>query len=332
MTPSANPPAPSEGTNCWSFEIAAGNWFGMGVFLPNFRNMKNYSDGYLHFDIRTTEGDTTPLQVGIQSCVAGQLAGDSANFWLPLGVDQTSEFGFARDGQWHSLKIPLNRFANVDFRTVNQLFQISSVVNPTAPLNLSIDNVWWEPSSTRVTPQNGDFGVFTETPSHMTAGSFALATQGNFFVWANTMVPTTKHPYEGTNDISLASAGVGWTGMAFTPNAKYNLSAFSYPGCNLEFAMKTTSATPFMVGMKSGNLDGVGQKWLTFPGPGGDPYGFVRDGQWHVVDIPMSNFAPEVDLSAVSQFFEILSQSAALSNIEVDDVHFTNGGAASPPN
>jgi beta-glucanase (GH16 family) len=332
MTPSANPPAPSEGTSCWSFDIAGGNWFGMGVFLPNFRNMKNYSDGYLHFDIRTTAGDATPMQVGIQSCVNGQLAGDAANFWLPLGIDQTSEFWFPHDGQWHSLKIPLNRFANVDFRTVNQLFQISSVVNPTSALNLSIDNVWWEPSATRVTPQNGNFGVFSETPSHQNAGAFALGVQGNFFVWANTMVPAAQHPYEGTNDISLAAApGMTWSGMAFTPNNKYNLTAYQYANCNLEFTMKTTSTTSFMIGMKSGNLDGVGQKWINFGGPGSDPYGFVRDGAWHVVDIPMSDFGPEVDLSAVSQFFEILSQSAPISNIELDDIHFTNGGVASPP-
>ncbi|MGO9479540.1 MAG: family 16 glycosylhydrolase, partial [Limisphaerales bacterium] len=300
MTASATPPPPSEGTKCWSFDIAGGNWFGMGVFLPNFRNMKNYSDGNLHFDIRTTS--TVAMQVGIQSCRAG-------NFYLPLG-DQTSEFGFARDGQWHSVTIPLNRFANVDFRTMNQLFQISSVVNPTSALNLSIDNVWWEPSATRVTPQNGNFGVYTETPSHMNAGSFALGVQGNFFIWAYTMVAATQHPYEGTQDISLAPAGLGWTGMAFTPNVKYNLTAFSYPGCNLEFAMKTTTTTPFLIGMKSGNIDGVGQKWITFGGPGSDPYGFVRDGNWHVVDIPMSDFGPEVDLSAVSQFFEILSTTA----------------------
>ena len=230
--------------------------------------MKNYSDGYLHFDIRATANDATPLQVGIQSCVARQLAGDSANFSLPIGTDATSEFWFPHDGQWHSLKIPLNRFANVDFRTVNQLFQISSAANPAAALNLSMDNVWWEPSASRVTPQNGDFGVFTETPSHMDAGSFSLGTQGNFFIWANTMTAAAQHPYEGANDISLASAGAGWTGMAFTPNIKYNLSAFSYPGCNLEFAMKTASATPFMVGMKSGNIDGVGQKWITLEGRG----------------------------------------------------------------
>lgn len=333
MNPSTNPPAPSEGTNCWSFDIAGGNWFGMGAFLPNFRNMKNYSDGYLHFDIRTTAGDATPMQVGIQSCVSGQLAGDTGNFWLPLGVDQKSEFWFPHDGQWHSLKISLNRFANVDFRTVNQLFQISSVVNPASALNLSIDNVWWEPSATRVTPQNGNFGVYTETPFHQNAGAFALGVQGDFFVWANTMVPATQHPYNGdTNDISLAAApGMTWSGMAFTPDNKYNLTAYQYTNCDLEFALKTTSTTLFMIGMKSGNLDGVGQKWINFGGPGSDPYGFVRDGAWHVVDIPMSDFGPEVDLSAVSQFFEILSQSAPISNIELDDIHFTNGGVASPP-
>ena len=55
MTPAATPPAPSEGSSCWSFDITGGAWFGMGVLVPNFRNMKNYSDGYLHFDIKTTE-------------------------------------------------------------------------------------------------------------------------------------------------------------------------------------------------------------------------------------------------------------------------------------
>jgi hypothetical protein len=45
----------------------------------------------------------------------------------------------------------------------------------------------------------------------------------------------------------------------------------------------------------------------------------------------MSDFGPEVDLGAVSQFFEILSTDGAVSNVELDDVHFTNGGTASPP-
>jgi len=329
MTAVTNPPAGSDGaTNCWSFNIAGGNWFGMGVFVPNFRNMMNYNDGYLHFDIQATAGDTTPMQVGIESSVQGE----SGAFYLPLGVDPSSEFWFAHDGQWHSVTIPLNRFENTDFHTINQFFMITSVTNPASALTLSIDNIWWQPSVTRVTPTNGNFGVYTENPSNMTAGSFALGVQGNFYIWANTMLPATQNPYQGTQDISLVSApGETWSGMAFTPDIKYNLTAYQYPGCNLEFAMKTDSTTQFMVGMQNGDLNGVGQKWITFCGPVGYPYGFVRDGQWHVVDIPMSDFGPEVDLCAVSQFFEILSLTAPISDIELDDIHFTNGGAASAP-
>jgi beta-glucanase (GH16 family) len=328
MVANPAPPAPSEGSSCWSFNIAAGNWFGMGAFVPNFRNMMNYSDGNLHFDIQATAGDTTPMEVGITSSVNG----DSGTFFLPLGNTSSSEFWFPHDGQWHSVAIPLNRFANTDFHTINQFFEIASAANPAAPLTLSVDNVWWEPSVARVTPANGDFGVFTETAAHETAGAFTLGVQGNFFIWGNTMLPAAETPYEGTNDISLTAApGMTWSGLAFTPNVKYNLSAFQYANCNLEFAMKTTSATSFTVGMQSGDLNGVGQKWITFGGPGVDPYGFVRDGNWHVVDIPMSAFAPEVDLTAVSEFFEITSSAAPISNIQLDDIHFTNGGAASPP-
>jgi hypothetical protein len=315
MTP-ATPPTPSEGAACWSFDIAGGNWFGLGVLVPNFRNLKNYSDGYLHLDLKTT--GTASMKLGIKSSRGGE-------FWLPLGTNQTSEFGFARDGQWHSLKIPLNRFANIDFQTVHQLFMIAGDA-PAAAMNLSIDNVWWEPGVARPAPGNGNFGVFTETALHKTAGDFALGVQGNFFIWENTLVPATQHPFEGAADISLQAApGLTWSGAAFTPNVKYNLTAFGNPNGKLRFSMKTGSATPFLVGMKSGNIDGVGQKWISFQ-PGNDPYGFVRDGQWHVVEIPVSDFAPEVDLSAVSQLFQVLSTTAAISDLELDDIYFTGGG------
>jgi beta-glucanase (GH16 family) len=329
MTANPTPPTPSEGSACWSFNIAPGNWFGMGAFVSNYRNMMNYSDGYLHFDIEATAGDTTPMEVGISSSVNG----DSGVFFLPLGSDSSSEFWFPHDGKWHSVTIPLNRFGNTDFHTINQFFEIASTTDPTAPLTLSVDNVWWQPSVARVTPQNGNFGVYSDTASHTNSGSFTLGVQGNFFVWANTMLTGPHDSYNGdTNDISLVAApGMTWSGMAFTPNVKYNLSAFQYANCTLQFAMKTTSTTPFMVGMQSGDLNGVGQKWISFGGLGNDPYGFVRDGNWHVVSIPMSAFGPEVGLTAVSEFFEILSSAGPISNIQLDDIYFSNGGTASPP-
>ena len=308
---------PYEGPNAWGCHVAAGDWFGLGVACRTDRNMQNYSDGSLHLHMKTTSTQT--LGIGIASSAAGES-------WLDL-VNGGEQFGLVRDGAWHEVVIPLNRYANIDFATIRQLFMLRGVGVPTA-FEVDLDNIFWTPDVPRVTPENGSFGVFTETAAHQTAGHFTLGVDGQFYVWANTMNPIAGSPYEGTADIALASAtGQTWFGAAFTPNFKYNLSAFRYPQSRLHFAMKTSSTVKFKIGMKSGNVEDIGQKWITFQN-GADPYGFVRNGQWHVVEIPMSDFLGYVDLTAVSQFFELLGTDGPITNIEIDDVAFIGGGDA----
>ncbi|MDF7798284.1 glycoside hydrolase family 16 protein [Pontiellaceae bacterium B1224] len=316
MTVSDTPATPSEGTECVTFNVQSVGWLGMGVFMPNFRNMENYSDGTLHFDIQTTSSDI--LKVGVQSSRAGQ-------FWLPMG-DETTEFGFARDGDWHSISVPLNRFANTDFKTIQQMFMLLAD-SATPGTAISLDNIWWEPSVVRARPSAGSFGVYTETGTNKSAGEFGLGVDGDFFVWADTLDPAVQDPYEGSESLSFTSApGLSWFGAAFTPNVKYDLSAFDNPNGTLNFAMKTSSSVPFQVGMKSGNMDGVGQKWISFEA-GSDPYGFVRDGNWHMIQIPTSNFVADVDLSQMSQLFQILGTEEAISDIELDDIYYAGGRA-----
>ena len=81
-----------------------------------------------------------------------------------------------------------------------------------------------------------------------------------------------------------------------------------------------------MVGIKSGNMDGVGQKWLTFQA-GSDPYGFIRDGQWHAVEVPVSDLGPELDFREVSQLFQVLGTSGPIASIELDDIYFAGGAS-----
>lgn len=306
---------PCEGSEVLSFNAAPGAWFGMGVFCLTDRNMSNYSDGFLRFYMKTTT--SAPFRIGIASSAAGES-------WLPF-ISGGEEFGLVRDGSWHEVRIPLNRYADIDFATIKQIFMLAGDA-PASALNISIDDITWEPGDLRPTPANGSFGVFTETASHKDAGEFVLGRDGDFYVWENTMTPQTASPYEGANSIALGSApGLSWFGAAFTPNVKYDLTAFRYPESRLRFALKTASNAAFMIGMKSGNIDKIGQKWIPFQA-GSDPYGFVRDGQWHVVEIPMTDFIGDVDLSQVSQFFEILG-SGPISGIEFDDICFTGGGA-----
>ncbi|MGC9450374.1 MAG: glycoside hydrolase family 16 protein [Oceanipulchritudo sp.] len=330
MTEAAVPADPAEGSEVWTFDIAAGQWFGMGVFLPNFRNMKNYSDGFLHFDIKTTLTDD--IKIGVKSSRGGES-------WQWVG-DETVAPGFARDGQWHTVSIPLNGYSNTDFNTIHQIFMIAAD-SASASTTLSIDNVYWEPSVARPRPSNGNFGVFTETAANQTAGAYELGVDGEFFIWGDTLNPVAQDPYEGAESLSLASApGLDWFGAAFTPAVKYDLTAWDNPNGKLNFSMKTTSATTFYVGMKSGNLigpppvwggnndgpAGVGQVWIKFA-PGSDPYGFVRDGNWHAIEIPIADIVGDTDLSQVSQLFQILGVDGAISNIELDDIYYSGGRA-----
>lgn len=308
---------PYEGGEAWSFNCAPGAWFGMGVYSHFDRNMSNYTDGHLMAHMKTTS--TAPFRVGIKSSAAGE-------FWLPL-INGEEEFGLVRDGAWHEVAIPLNRFSNIDFNTIGQLFMLAGDPPPST-FNISIDNVYWSPSVARPTPENGNFGVFTEDTAHKTAGEFVMGVDGDFFIWENTLNPIATNPYEGTASIALSSAtGLTWFGAAFTPNIKYDMTAFRYPESKLRFAMKSNSTVRFSIGMKSGTVSEIGQKWILFEN-GNDPYGFVRDGQWHVVEIPMSDFSDVVNLAEVSQFFELLGVDGGINNIEIDDIAFINGGDA----
>jgi hypothetical protein len=313
MTPTTT--TPYEGSSAMSYNSAAGQWFGMGIFCLADKNMKHYSDGFLCFQAKTTS--TATFDVGIASSNAGEG-------WVSF-VNGGEQFGLVRDGAWRKVKIPLSKFGNVDFNTIKQIFMLKGSA-PAAAMNLSLDNIYWMPSVHRPTPANGNYGVFTETASHKDAGEFVLGTNGEFYIWENTLVPRTQSPYEGAGSMSLQSvSGQTWFGAAFSPGTKINLSAFRYPQSKLHFALKTNSATTFSIGMKSGTVNDIGQKWITFAS-GSDPYGFVRDGAWHVLEIPMTDISNDVDLMQVSQLFELLGVNGPISNIEFDDICFTGGG------
>ncbi|GJM25822.1 MAG: hypothetical protein DHS20C16_22370 [Phycisphaerae bacterium] len=309
-----------EGSEAWSMTAAPGDWWGMGVLSTQFdRNLKNYSDGHMHFHMKTTSSET--FKIGLKSATSGES-------WVFLENGGAS-FGLVRDGNWHEVVIPLNSFLNVDFNTVSQLFMIAGDP-PAATVEFAIDNMYWTPDVPRPTPENGNFGIFTEDPAHKTAGEYQLGVDGEFFIWADTLLQGTQNPYEGTESMSLTSApGLDWFGAAFTPTIKYNLSAFRFPESKLHLALKTSATTTFRLGMRSGNVDDIDQKWIEFSN-GSDPYGFVRNGNWHVVEIPMSDIIDAVNLTEVSLLFELLGVNGPISNIEFDDVCLLGGGDALP--
>lgn len=177
----------------------------------------------------------------------------------------------------------------------------------------------------QVVPQNGNYGIYTETSTHKTAGEFAAGVNGDIFVWENTLTLETGEAREGSAAFILKSTGKGWYGMGLTVRAGFhvNLSAFDNANGKLHLSMKSTDLTDIRIGMKSGTSSGEdGQLWIDFKN-GTDPYGFKRDGQWHDIEIPIADIKNTVNLSDVTQVLQVLG--SAVTDLSIDDVYFSGG-------
>ena len=149
-----------------------------GRFLPNFRNMKNYSDGFLHF-VATTLTDT--LKIGVKSSRGGES-------WISMS-DETSNLGFARDGNWHMVSVPVNGFSNIDFNTLQQIFMLVAD-SASASTTLSIDNIWWV-ECRKAEALIRQFWRVHRRRDPQDAGEYVLGVNGEFYVWGD---PQTLTP------------------------------------------------------------------------------------------------------------------------------------------
>ncbi len=304
----------AEGTEVLTYDVPGGTWWGMGLQTAN-ANMTNYSNGYLNFKAKTEHKGAFKINV-FSSAAAGS------------GVDLIpgeEEYGLVRDGEWHDVKIPLALFADVDFMTVKTHFSASGE-DPGAPFSIAFDDIYWTEGEPFVTPENGSFGVYTETEGNKTAGEFEDGVNGDIFVWDNTLNEVETTPSEGSDVLSFTDAGIGWYGMGLTSRSPINLTAFDNADGEIHVSMKSSATSDFRIGFRSGNVRDIGQKWIWFRN-GEEPYGFKRDGQWHDVVIPVSEIADEVDLSEVTQLFQFTGLGN-ISDIAFDDIYWSGGGDA----
>lgn len=308
---------PSEGSSALAYQVATGDWWGMGL-LHKDQNLRNYAHGYLHFDCKVNSN------VNIEVNMASTSGGD-ASVVLATGGDQ---YGLERDGEWHHVAIPISEFGGLDVETLKTLFSISGPA-PAADFEIAVDNIYLSESVELEAPEYGSFGIYTETPSHMDAGSFGFGVSGDLFIWEETLNVASSDTLEGNAALNLSSTGKGWFGLGLTARDGFNLTAFDNDNAALHFSMKTSDQTAFRIGIKSGGVDGVGQTWIDFE-PGSDPYGFARDGQWHQITIPMSDLVRDLDLFDVRQVFQLLG-TGEIANLAIDDIHISGGEVAQDP-
>ena len=80
-----------------------------------------------------------------------------------------------------------------------------------------------------------------------------------------------------------------------------------------------SSTTDFKIGIKSPGGTAVRESWIKFRN-GADPYGMLRDGNYHELLIPAADFVNS-DFSAIALLLMIAGDGAA--TLAVDDVYWT---------
>ncbi|MCV9387256.1 carbohydrate-binding protein [Reichenbachiella ulvae] len=301
------------GDSAYSITFPAAQWAGLGFNSSDVLNLENYSNGSLRFKARTSSQE--PFRISAES------ASGSAGIDFLAGEEK---YGLVRDGQWHDVEIPLSLLVN-DFKHVYMPLIIGNVEfnEPTTNLTIDLDEIHYsiEPSTkvTKVVPPIGDFGLFTETA---VASTFELGTDGDLYVWEETLVEGPTETYNGQAALSYTHNNKGWFGFAFTADELLDLSAFETG--YLHIAMKSSATETLEMRINVGL-----QEDLVLFEAGSDPYGFARDGQWHELEIPLSDFE-NVNFSNVLQLLSI-SGAGNISDLAIADVYYKYDGSNTAP-
>lgn len=168
----------------------------------------------------------------------------------------------------------------------------------------------------------GTYGIFTDNTT--VNDKIVLGSGAQLYFWNNITNITTPVPvpFEGPNVWALHANAGAWYGLGVANDAK-NMSNFS--SGSLKFQMKTNATAPFKVGIATD----AGEGWVQFNGANGE-HGLVRDGQWHEVTIPVSEFAL-ADMTLTTQLFMLSGDApAAALDFYLDNIYYTGGTTSNP--
>ena len=306
---------PAAGTSSLAVQNADASWFGMGYAATQRRNLLNYAAGTLNFQLKTTSSDA--FKIGING-------GNDGDAWVSF-IKGSDPSGFVRDGLWHQVSIPMTRFAGADFSDIRQFFMLASDdtngLHVTPGQKYEVDEIYWSENlpANQVRPTGTRFCIYSERTCD--AGSFNRLTEGAVLLWNKGNGALSAAPaFEGSEALNLAAPAAQWYGMAFTPNKLYDLSAFARGHLHIALKVPASNTADFKIGIKSPGGTAVRESWIKFKN-GADPYGFVRDGQYHELLIPAADLVNS-DLSAISLLF-MLASDVGPGNVTIDDVYWS---------
>ncbi|KJZ03426.1 di-heme oxidoredictase family protein [Pseudoalteromonas piscicida] len=176
-----------------------------------------------------------------------------------------------------------------------------------------------------IAPEVGTFGVFSEGPSD---NQLVPGSNADIYVWnQNSLTQGNTPAYEGNEVIAWQYSPTQWFGAGIQSRQARDMSNFR--DGYLNFKIKIPADVSFRIGIADTYTN---ENWITFPA-NTNQYGFVRDGQWGEVRIPITELAGSlVALQSIKNHFNIVSVAGQEPNysfqMAIDDITWTGGGSA----
>ncbi|MFT5680963.1 MAG: hypothetical protein ACI8RZ_001869 [Myxococcota bacterium] len=132
-----------------------------------------------------------------------------------------------------------------------------------------------------------------------------------FYVYSSTFSQATESTerIEGYVSDRITVGGVGWWGGGIQSNAAIDLSAWD----TLHFSAMSEDVVDFDIRMQSGTEGTVDAS----------SYGFTNDGEWHAMEIPLSDLAGVTLSKVTGQFIFIGEGDPEGSVIFFDNLYYT---------
>ncbi len=302
-----------EGFQTLAFTTQAATDFSISINSLVERNMSRYQDGGITFAIKTDATQDLALTFADKSGGTSSLTLNPSKYYNP-----------DRNNSWDLVTVPVNEFSgSVDFTQLITLFNIQAT-GSSGSAYFAIDNIIWDEVYTGSSAlQDQFYGIYADHTS-ITA-KLDFGSSGHLYVWNGfTAAPTT--PVYGKTVIGFKANTTTWNGIGLQSDLPINLSEFSTGSLNMYF--KTASSQEFSIGFQ--NMAGNSYE-LKYPA-GVSTANFKRDGKWHLLNIPLSNFIPMGNAPALSpksmEEVTILLKLVGTINFSMDEVYFSRSDSA----
>jgi len=280
------------GDTCLYLVHKEGTWNAVGITSQKPLDFSNYLNGYLHLVMKIEPEVQDTFRIGFKS----QNGNEYAVFFYGDGNDP---YGFVRDGEWHELKIPILEFDTRDGWLPAEghptLEDLQEMRNPFIwngqNVSVYLDEIWWEEGTYSPSNEWQDdppyyLGIFQE--NEFIDVNLDYTDEVTFTIWNGLSNQSDMaEPYDGDTCLYLVHTEGTWNAVGITSQQPLDFSHYLDGYLHLVMKIEPEDQDTFRIGFKSQN----GNEYaIFFYGGENDPYGFVRDGEWHELNIPIMEF------------------------------------------